>query len=229
MGAEAAGARPAWEVPRAQRVLGRVLRPLASGWLRLEVEGRGNVPEDRAVLLAATHRSHADSMAIGAALSRPVHFLGDVRLTGWPIVGPLLPSLGMVPLDRGRADSAAIERVVALLADPATCLVVYPEGTRSRDGRVHRLRGGLARIAAATGVPVVPVAAVGTERAWPIGRMPRPTRTRVSVRFGAPLDAPSSDATERRAFSERLHHELAALAGTTTSAALASIRGRVDG
>lgn len=218
--------RPAWEVPRAQLALGRLLRPAVARWLRLEVDGRSWIPAHGPVLLAATHRSHADSMAIGAALDRPVHFLGDVRLMRWPLVGPTLPSFGMVPIARGERDAQALEQVAQLLVGSGACLVVYPEGTRSRDGRVHRLRGGLARIAAATGLPVVPVAVVGTERAWPVGRPPRLRGARTHVRFGPALAAPDPCAAERRAFSERLQAELVALAGTSAVATLAPIRGR---
>jgi 1-acyl-sn-glycerol-3-phosphate acyltransferase len=215
-------------VPRAQLALGRLLRPLVARWLRLEVDGRDNVPEVGPVLLAATHRSHADSMAIGAALDRPVHFLGDVRLTRWPVVGRTLPSFGMVPIARGERDATTLRRVAELLTGTGACLVVYPEGTRSRDGRVHRLRGGLARIAAATASPVVPVAVIGTERAWPIGRPPRLRGARARVRFGPSLPAPAPHAADRRAFSERLQAELVALAGTTAAASLAPIRGRSE-
>jgi len=216
---------PAWAVPRAQLRLAGVLRPALRTWMRLTVEGAENVPIEGAVLLAATHRSHADSVAIGASLPRPIHYVGDVRLQSWPIVGRTLPSFGMVPLDRGAGDAGALAGLVDFLAVAGACVVIYPEGTRSRDGRVHRLRSGLSRVASLAGVSVVPVAVMGTDGVWPIGRPPRLRGGRVTVRFGRALDAPEPDARARRAFNERLQLDLAALAGTEAATRLSPIRG----
>jgi 1-acyl-sn-glycerol-3-phosphate acyltransferase len=219
---------PAWAVPKAQLRLAGMLRPMLRRWLRLTVEGAELVPADGALLLAPTHRSHADSAAIGTALPRPIHYLGDVKLLSWPIVGRTLPSFGMVPLRRGEADGGAIDELATFLTDSGACVVIYPEGTRSRDGRVHRLRSGLSRVAARAHVPVVPVAVVGSERAWPIGRPPRLRGGATSVRFGAPIDPPADDPRSRRTFNEHLQRVLAELAGTTTSSDLAPIRGGAD-
>jgi 1-acyl-sn-glycerol-3-phosphate acyltransferase len=147
------------------------------------------------------------------AVHRPVHFLGDLRLTTWPVLGPLLPRLGMVPLRRGDADAAALQ-VLADLLDDGSAVAVYPEGSRSRDGRIHRLRSGVARLAARTGVPVVPTAVVGIFEVWPIGQRPKVLGGPVTVRFGPALDAPSSDTPRaRRLFTDDLHEALVALSG----------------
>jgi len=220
---------PAWAVPRAQLRLSGVLRPTLRTWMRLGVEGAEHVPLDGAVLLAATHRSHADSVAIGASLPRPIHYVGDVRLQSWPLLGRTLPSFGMVPLDRGAGDATALAGLVDFLALAGACVVIYPEGTRSRDGRVHRLRSGLSRVAALARVPVVPVAVVGTDEVWPIARPPRLRGGRVSVRFGPALAPPEPDARSRRAFNEALQHELARLAGSEAATGLSPIRGGREG
>ncbi|MFP5309910.1 MAG: lysophospholipid acyltransferase family protein [Actinomycetes bacterium] len=199
-------------VPGARSLVRRVVRPLLRTWLRLEVEGLEHLPADGPVLIASTHCSHADSLALGAGTHRPVFFLGDERLTRWPLLGPLLPRLGMVPVQRGRGDRRALDLLGGLLAD-GHAVVVYPEGSRSRDGRVHRPRSGVARLAAATGVPVVPVAVAGIFEVWPIGRRPRLRGGRVVVRFGAPIEPPVDHPRERRRFNERLHATLADLAG----------------
>ena len=202
--------------PAVQARAARFLRPVLRRWLDLRVEGAEHVPTAGGVLLAATHQSHADSLALGTAVPRPVHFLGDRRLLAWPVVGRHLPRMGMVALDRGRGDVDAMDLLAALLGRGA-CVVIYPEGSRSRDGRVHRLRSGLARIAAATGTPVVPAAVAGIHAVWPIGARPRLRGGQVTVRFAAQMEPPSSDAASRRRFSLDLQQRLAALAGVPTA------------
>lgn len=203
-------------VPGARSAVRLSLRPLLRTWLRLTVEGAEQVPETGGVLVASTHQSHADSLAIGVAIHRPVHFLGDLRLTQWPVVGPQLPKLGMVPLRRGEADGSAMD-VLGLLLEEGACVAVYPEGSRSRDGRVHRLRSGVARLAATHEVPVVPASVAGIHEVWPIGARPRVRGGRVTVRFGSPIDPPAHTPRSRRAFNDRLQVILAELAGTTTA------------
>lgn len=200
------------------------LRPALALWLRLRVEGLDHVPGDGAVLLASTHQSHADSLAIGVAVPRPVRFLGDARLQAWPVIGPSLPRLGMVPLQRGAGDRDALGVLGQLLTDGAA-VAVYPEGSRSRDGRVHRLRSGVARLAAATGAPVVPTAVAGIYDVWPIGSRPRLRGGRVTVRFGAPLDAPDDTPRARRDFTLELHRRLAELAGVSMASDFSPIGG----
>lgn len=211
-------------VPGARSLARRVLRPLLRMWLRLRVDDEHHVPSEGGVLIAATHASHADSMALGAALKRPVHFLGDERLTHWPVLGPLLPRLGMVPVNRGQADVEALDALQALLHSGAA-VVVYPEGARSRDGRVYRPRSGVARLAAATGVPVVPAAVVGTFEVWPTSARPRIRGGRVRIRFGPALSSPSDDPKSRRRFARTLHDELVALSGAPRAEEFAPVGG----
>jgi len=211
-------------VPEVQARVAGALRPILRRWLDLRVEGQEHVPTAGAVLLASTHQSHADSLAIGAAVPRPTHFLGDRRLLAWPVVGRWLPRLGMVPLDRGEGDGTAMATIARLLDDGA-CVVIYPEGSRSRDGRVHRLRSGLSRLAASGRIPVVPVAVAGIHAVWPIGTSPRLRGGRVTVRFGPQLDPPQSTPASRRTFNLELQERLAELARTTTATDLSPIRG----
>jgi 1-acyl-sn-glycerol-3-phosphate acyltransferase len=211
-------------VPEVQERVANALRPVLRRWLDLRVEGREHVPTAGAVLLAGTHQSHADSLAIGTAVPRPTHFLGDRRLMSWPVVGPWLPRMGMVPLNRGEGDAAAIDVLAQLLSD-AACIVIYPEGSRSRDGRVHRLRSGLSRISAATQVPVVPVAVAGIHDVWPIGSRPRLRGGRVTVRFAPQLPPPDPSPASRRAFNLLLQERLAELADTTVATDFSPIHG----
>jgi 1-acyl-sn-glycerol-3-phosphate acyltransferase len=214
-------------VPRVQERVANGLRPILRRWLDLRIEGVEHVPTGGPVILAGTHQSHADSLAIGTAVPRPTHYLGDRRLMSWPVVGPWLPRMGMVPLNRGGGDAAAMG-VLAQLLDTGACVVIYPEGSRSRDGRVHRLRSGLARLAAATQVPVVPVAVAGIHDVWPIGARPRLRGGKVTVRFAPQLEAPGPGPAERRTFNLTLQAVLAELAETTVAEDFSPIHGGVD-
>ncbi|HEX9888376.1 MAG TPA: lysophospholipid acyltransferase family protein [Nitriliruptorales bacterium] len=191
-------------------------RRAISTWLGPEVHGAVHIPGEGPAIVAANHRSHADSLAIGVAAQRPVRFLGTRELEDWPVVGRWLPALGMVPIERGAADAAALDRIAQLL-EAGQVVVIYPEGGRSRDGRVHRPRGGIARLAAQTGARVVPCGVTGTEVAWPVDGRPRIRRHRVSVAFGAPLQAPRDDPRSRREFVETLHDHLVHLSGAAAA------------
>lgn len=213
-------------VPGARSVVRVTLRPLLTVWLRLKVEGTQYVPPNGPVLIASTHQSHADSIAIGVAVRRPVHFLGDLKLTAWPVLGPLLPRLGMVPLKRGEADAGALDVIRELLRDGA-CVAVYPEGSRSRDGRVHRLRSGTARLAAEMQVPVIPAAVAGIYDVWPIGARPRVRGGRVTVRFGPAMAPPQDSPKSRRGFNDELQRTLATLADTRMTDSFSPFHGGV--
>jgi 1-acyl-sn-glycerol-3-phosphate acyltransferase len=153
-----------------------------------------------------------------------VHFLGDLKLTAWPVFGPQLPKLGMVPLKRGEADGDALHVIRGLLDDGA-CVAVYPEGSRSRDGRVHRLRSGVARLAAETQVPVVPAAVAGIYDVWPIGARPRLRGGRVTVRFGPAMAAPDDTPRARRSFNDELQTTLATLGETEAADSFSPFHG----
>ena len=196
----------------ARSVVRQLVRPPLHAWLRLRIDGQQHVPTHGGVLVASTHQSHADSIALAVAVRRPLHFLGDVRLTAWPVLGPMLPRLGMIPVRRGEGDATALGQLAELLGSGGA-IAVYPEGSRSRDGRVHRLRSGVARLAAQTQVPVVPAAVAGIYDVWPIGARPRLRGGRVTVRFGPPLPPPEPTPRGRRVFNEHLHEKLADLAG----------------
>lgn len=211
-------------LPGARSAVRRTLRPVLRTWLRLRSTDVHRVPAQGPVIIAATHASHADSMALGVAIDRPVYFLGDLELTRWPVLGPWLPRLGMVPVRRGASDRDALAALSRLLDDGAA-VVVYPEGSRSRDGRVYRPRSGTARLAAATRVPVVPAAVDGTFAVWPTGGPPRLRGGRVTIRFGVPLAPPAQTPADRRRFSQDLHATLVTLSGAPRADAFAPVHG----
>ncbi len=211
-------------VPGARSMARAVVRPTLQAWLRLRVDDEHHVPTTGAVIIASTHASHADSMALGAALQRPVYFLGDERLEAWPVLGPMLPRLGMVGVKRGQADTSALDKIRALL-ERGEAVVVYPEGSRSRDGRIYKPRSGVSRLAAELQVPVVPAAVVGSYEVWPTGHRPRPMGGRVRIRFGERLTPPAATPASRRRFNRHLHEVLADLAGAEAAGEFAPVGG----
>ncbi len=175
--------------------LGRfVVAPLARIVYRPHVEGRAHVPKTGPVIFASNHLSFIDSIAIPVAAPRPVHFLAKSSyfdgsgLGGWAS-RQFFTAIGAVPVQRGVGQAAldALEQQRALLED-GSAVALYPEGTRSLDGRLYKGRTGVAFLALQTGAPVVPVGLIGTDDVMPVGAKMPSLKHRVTVRFGAPLD-----------------------------------------
>jgi len=160
---------------------------------RPQAEGVEHIPESGPVLLVANHQSFSDSIFMPLLTPRPVKFLAKAEyFTGVGIKGRLsagfFKGVGSVPIDRSgaRAADAALKTALRLL-DQGQIVGLYPEGTRSLDGRLYKGRTGAARIALTAGCPVVPCAISGTEKVQPTGKM-MPKVHPVTVVFGPPLD-----------------------------------------
>jgi 1-acyl-sn-glycerol-3-phosphate acyltransferase len=160
---------------------------------RPRVEGLENVPETGPVIVASNHLSFADSMVIPFVVPRKVVFLAKKDyFTGTGLKGALVrgwfEGIGMVPVDRDdtKAAMASLDIALDVLAR-GEAFGIYPEGTRSRDGRLYRGRTGMAHLALTSRAPVVPVGLTGTENIQPVGTT-LPRLARVTVRFGEPLD-----------------------------------------
>ncbi|ABS04699.1 lysophospholipid acyltransferase family protein [Kineococcus radiotolerans] len=170
-----------------------VAEPLVTAVFRPWVRGLEHVPSSGPAILASNHLSAADTVLLPTVVQRRVTFIAKADLfTGRGLRGKLTKGLmhgiGQLPVDRsgGRASTAAIDSAVRVLGE-GELLGIYPEGTRSPDGRLYRGRTGVARIALASGAPVVPVAMIGTEDLLPTGRK-LPRVRRVGAVFGPPLD-----------------------------------------
>lgn len=175
-------------------VLRLVLKALMRLLCRVRVQGLENVPPTGGFLLASNHLSFIDSVVIPVVVPRRVAFLAKAEyFEGRGLRGAVnrlwFRGLGAVPVRRGSHGEAMASLHVALhVLRDGDGFGIYPEGTRSRDGRLHRGRTGVAWLALASGVPVVPVGVVGTDRVQPVGsRLPHIAP--VTVRFGPPLDA----------------------------------------
>ncbi|NAZ84223.1 1-acyl-sn-glycerol-3-phosphate acyltransferase, partial [Kineococcus sp. R8] len=169
----------------AEPVLKAVYRP----WVR----GLDRVPASGPVILASNHLSLTDPIFLPVVLRRRITFVAKADLFTGPglrgrLGGAFFRGIGMLPVDRsgGRASQAAIAAAVGVLR-AGEVFGIYPEGTRSPDGRLYRGRTGVARIALESGVPVLPVAMIGTEAVFPRGRL-LPRVRRVGVVIGEPLD-----------------------------------------
>ncbi|WP_040168250.1 lysophospholipid acyltransferase family protein [Microbacterium gorillae] len=198
-----------------------VLRPLFAILFRARRTGRTALPRTGAVLLAANHLSGWDTVFIPVAASRPVQFLTKSSFfTGTGLRGRVsrwfFTSIGAVPVLRtaGHAAQAALDAGRDILRS-GSVFAVFPEGTRSRDGRLYRGKTGAAWMALETGATVVPVGVIGTDRLVPFGWLLG--RGRPEVRFGAPLDlsdlADLPTGRARRLATERIMDAIAALTG----------------
>ena len=205
-------------------VLGALFRVV---W-RPVIEGVEHVPAHGAIIVASNHLSFIDSIIIPLAVPhRRVTFLAKSEyFTGGGLLGlprrAFFRGMGAVPIDRGeRKDSqAALDTALQVLAR-GWAFGVYPEGTRSRDGRLYRGRAGIGWLALEAGVPVVPVGLTGTDRVQPVGaRFPRVHRVR--VRFGEPIRpeayAGGAPAQARRRLTDDVMNAVAALSGQEQAA-----------
>jgi len=173
-------------------VVHAVVPPVAKVLWRPIVEGLDNVPADGPVIVASNHLSFADSLVIPIVAPRKVLFLAKADyFTGKGVKGTLqrgwFNGIGMIPVDRDdtKAALASLDIALAVLGR-GEAFGIYPEGTRSRDGRLYRGRTGVAHLALTSGAPVVPVGLTGTEHIQPVGST-LPRLAKVTVRFGEPL------------------------------------------
>ena len=177
----------------AYALLKAILLPLLSLIFRPKVEGLSHVPTNSPAIIASNHLSFSDSIFMPLVIPRRVTFLAKSEyFTGKGIKGrataATFRALGQVPVDRsgGRSSEAALETGLRILRE-GKLLGIYPEGTRSPDGRLYRGRTGIARMALESGVPVIPVAMIDTDKIQPPGKK-LPKIMQVGIRFGAPLD-----------------------------------------
>ena len=195
--------------------------PLLRGIFRPWVEGAEKIPATGPVILASNHLSFIDSIFLPLVIERDMVFLAKSEyftgkgLKGWA-TKMFFKGTGMLPIDRsgGKASEASLNTGLRVLAE-GQVLGIYPEGTRSPDGKMYRGRTGIARMVLEPGVPVVPVAMIDTEKAMPIGSK-LPKLRRIGIIFGEPLDftrfaGMEGDRFILRAVTDEIMYELAGL------------------
>ncbi len=200
-----------------------ILGPLLRMFFRPQVEGMENIPETGAAIVAGNHLSFSDHFVMPAILPRRITFLAKAEyFTGPGLKGRLTAAffrgIGQIPVDRsgGKASQSAIDAALGVLGR-GELLGIYPEGTRSHDGRLYRGRTGVAVMALRANAPVVPCAMVGTFELQPPGRK-LPRLGRVTIRFGKPLDfsrfaGMSDQRYVVRSVTDEIMYEILALSG----------------
>ncbi|WGW12096.1 lysophospholipid acyltransferase family protein [Saxibacter everestensis] len=200
-----------------------ILAPLFRVAFRPTVIGRRNVPRRGPVIIASNHLSFIDSVVLTLLAPRRVAFLAKSEyftgrgLKGW-ISRTFFTAVGAIPVDRGAIQAArdSLKRGQQTL-EAGHAFAIYPEGTRSRDGRLYKGRTGVGWLATATGAPIVPVALAGTENLQPVGKRWL-RRAKVTVKFGNPIwlqdiELPQAQAQVRRALTDAVMGKIHGLSG----------------
>jgi len=157
-------------------------------FFRLKVKGAENVPRDGGVLIASNHQSFLDPIIVTASNRRPVSFMARDTLFRIPLFGRFIMKLRAFPVRRGGADRKAVREAVDRLK-AGEVLLVFPEGTRTRDGRLGRLRSGTSMLAYRGRAPIVPAVIKGAFEAWPRTRKLFRFRP-ISITYGRPIAPP---------------------------------------
>ncbi len=204
-------------------VMRALAAPLLRAYFRPWVRGAQHVPANGPAILASNHLAVIDSFVLPIMIPRKVRFIGKAEyFQGRGLLGKLkagfFRGVGTIPVDRGggKASEAALRTGLGVLEEGGL-FGIYPEGTRSPDGRLYRGKTGIARLALASGAPVVPVAMVGTDVAQPLGRV-LPAPRRVGVVIGEPLDFSRYRGMEHdrfilRAVTDEIMYALMSLSG----------------
>ena len=200
-------------------IVGPILRAAFRPW----VTGHSNIPRTGAVIIASNHLSFIDSVFLPLMIDRRISFLAKSDyytgkgMKGW-FQRTFLTAAGMLPIDRsgGKASEASLQTGLGVLAR-GEVLGIYPEGTRSPDGKLYRGRTGVARMILEGAVPVVPVAMIDTEHVMPIGRR-LPKVRRIGIVIGEPLDfsrfhGMEGDRFILRSITDEIMYELSRLSG----------------
>ncbi len=177
-----------------------------------KVYGRENLIEEGAAILASNHQSYLDPPCIGMACRNDIYYLARNTLYQRPLIGPLLKRLNTVPVDRDRGDVSSIKAIIRLLRSGHR-VIIFPEGTRSSDGKLQPARAGLGMIIAKTLAPVVPVRVFGSYEALP--RVGGLKLKPVSVVVGKPMrfseDELKGDRDVYQKLSNRVMEKIASL------------------
>ena len=175
-------------------------KAIAKTFFHYRVIGAENMIEEGPCIIAANHCSYLDPPLVGIACRRAIHYLARKTLLDWPVLGPIFPDLNVIPVDQNNADRSALRGVIRVVQNGGA-VVVFPEGSRSPDGRLQPAQPGLGMIVAKTGAPVVPVRICGSFTALPRGRQ-RPRLAAVTVVVGRALRFPAEITEGREAYQK---------------------------
>jgi 1-acyl-sn-glycerol-3-phosphate acyltransferase len=196
-----------------------VLTPVMRVSFRIHVDGSNHVPKQGPVILACNHRSFLDSIFLPLVVHRRVTFVAKAEYFDDPKTAWFFRGVGQIPIRRegGAASERALETAFGVLQN-GRVFAIYPEGTRTRDGLMHRGHTGVARLAFRSGASVIPVGMIGTDDVQPIdSKMPKFGRS-VTIRFGEPIDptrygARLDDHLALRELTDEVMYEICELSG----------------
>lgn len=171
-------------------------------YFRCQFIGAEHVPKTGPVILAANHASYLDPPVVGSGLDRDINYLARQSLFRFPLIGRLLVSWNSVPVDRDGGGARGLKNILDRLLGGAG-IILFPEGTRSRDGKLQPAQAGIGLVVAKSDAPVVPVRVLGSYEAW--GRNQKlPLPKRITVRYGEPMRFEKLRAEARECSKERL-------------------------
>jgi len=175
--------------------------PVLKTFFRLRAEGRQNIPRTGPFILAANHVSYIDPLVLGATCIRPIHFMMLREYWEKPLVGWLSGKSGSFPVDQQGHTAGALRKAMGVLAE-GRILGIFPEGARSPDGSLLPGKAGVSLLMLKTGLPLLPAAILGAEKALPRGRG-YPLPYRITVRYGLPISLAPPSPRDRKAFLQR--------------------------
>lgn len=190
----------------------KVFKVLCRLWFglifRTQVIGAENIPKEGAFILAANHVSNWDPPFLGTFIEREVSYMGKEELFKNPIMAVICRGLHVFPVKRGAADKTAIKTAIKILKD-GKCFGIFPEGTRSKTGKLGKAEAGVSLIAAMTKAPIIPAAIVNTEKIFSNEKF----FPRLAVVYGSPIKFTGStkDKVALENFAQELMKEIAKL------------------
>ena len=192
----------------------RLAQFLARTFFDYRIVHRERIIEEGGAILAMNHESYLDPPLAGIACHREIHYLARKTLLDWPILGPILPHLNVVPVNQDRADMSALKTVIKMVR-AGHCTVIFPEGSRTLDGDFLPALPGLGLVIAKTLAPVVPMRIFGAREAFPRGGKPR-LFTPITLVVGEPIFFTRADLTGEgrdlyQRLSERVMERIAAI------------------
>ncbi len=197
------------------RLMWFTIGPLIRVYWWVRTHDRRNVPRDRGVILACNHHAAIDPVLVCMSFWRPVHWLAKIELVKSKRIAWFFRGAAVIPVDRAAPQEESVDKAARVLKE-GKIFGIFPEGTRSPDGRVYKGYTGVARVAQRSGAPVVPTGIVGAAKAHKKGsRLAKPSKT--DVRFGKPLyfeiQAGEDEHAAYRRFTDEILDEVAKLIG----------------
>lgn len=183
-----------------------VCRLVATLFFQIRVSGREWVPREGGVMVLSNHQSHFDPVLIGLACDRRLNYLARDSLFGFAPFRWLIQSLDAIPIDREGIGLAGLKETLRRLKR-GELVLIFPEGTRTRDGEVAPLKPGFSALAKRAGVPLLPVAIDGAYQAWPRRHL-LPGFSTIHIQFGEPLSPESATAYDERHLVDEIERRI---------------------